>query len=101
MQFRLIEIACFVAIVANACSLDRLGKGGVEEAHAARALSLGESWAMLHQVGYPQSDYAMRSKFGSPTFKNAVGRASYAAYGGYISCGRRSGQVTGCIYEGR
>jgi hypothetical protein len=100
MQFRLIAIAVFVAIVANAC--DRpLGEGGVGKANATRALSLGESFAMLHQVGYPQSDYAMRSKFGKPTFHNAVGRSAYAAHGGYISCDRANGKVTGCLYEGR
>lgn len=90
MQFRLIAIASCVAIV-----------GFTAEAAAARSLCLGESFAILHQVAYPQSDYAMGRKFGAPAFKNAVGRSSYRAYGGFISCGRRSGQVTGCIYEGR
>jgi hypothetical protein len=90
MQFRLIAIASCVAIV-----------GFTAEAAAARSLCLGESFAILHQVAYPQSDYAMGQKFGPPAFKNAVGRSAYAAYGGYISCSRNNGKVTDCLYEGR
>lgn len=70
MQLRLMAIALFVAVVANAC--DRpIGEGGVLKANALDARPLTPRQVVaIRYLRWPQSREAILSRFGEPSYRD-------------------------------